>query len=225
MIFGLIWILWSSVRIQKIIWIQTFKKLFTFTFAAAIPYLVTCIVMFVYGVFPEFWFWTVTYALEYGKQLTLSEGLNTFSYQTKRIVSSAYLIWIMSAIGFILLLVDKKLRANSAFIVPLSILSFLSICLGLYFRPHYYVLILPVVAMFAGITISIIQNYFNQKSSHVAIKIIPIILTFLVIIYSIKSDLNIYLRADTYIVPLYYLWCRTICGIIANCRIYKKEHY
>jgi hypothetical protein len=50
------------------------------------------------------------------------------------------------------------------FVASFSIVSFLSICPGLYFRPHYFVLVLPAIALLAGIGVRSVGRLLKSNS-------------------------------------------------------------
>ena len=67
------------------------------------------------------------------------------------LVLNAPLLWMLAIVGATALAWDGNARRRISFLVPLAIFSFLSVCPGFYFRPHYFVLALPAVAIFTAI--------------------------------------------------------------------------
>jgi hypothetical protein len=124
-----------------------------FSSGVILPYLATCLLMYRAGVFSQFWFWTVEYAGEYSK-MGLRRAIRTFFESSRTVVSPSFLIWILAAIGMTAVIWSPGARRHSRFLILLLFCSFLSICPGAYFRPHYYILLLPIVAMLAGVAVS-----------------------------------------------------------------------
>ena len=138
-----------------------------------IPYLFTCITLYALGVFQKFWFWTVLYAARYSSLQSLSDGLPLFLKQMPRIINGFYLLWILAGMGMIIVFWKAKLQSRSLFMYGFLLFSFLAVCPGLYFREHYFVLVLPAIALFAGITMKYVQvRFINSKT----LRFIPLLL-------------------------------------------------
>ncbi len=139
------------------------------------PFAVTCLILWWAGVFEKFWFWTFDYAREYVSSLSLSVGLQSLKMMIVRIAGSAILIWIAAGIGLTGLLWNKKIHRRSGFVAGFSFFSFLAICPGFYFRPHYFILLLPAVGLLAGIAMACVRDVYAQSKDAFVRKIVPII--------------------------------------------------
>lgn len=135
-----------------------------FCTSAAAPLLLTGLALRQAGVFEKFWFWTVTYAREYA---TLSSNAAAYlrlqvSYQ--EVIGPR---WILYALGGIGLIVGfrKGNRARGAFLNTFLLFSILALCIGLYFRPHYFFLILPALALLIGVAVTSVPEFFRDRPS------------------------------------------------------------
>jgi len=117
-----------------------------------LPYGVTCWLLYRAGVFQQFWFWTVSYAGEYSK-MGLHRGVHSFVESYGAILHANPLIWIIALIGLLAPLWDVEARKHWGFTGLLLLSSFLSLCPGAYFRPHYFILLLPVIALLTGLAV------------------------------------------------------------------------
>ena len=72
-------------------------------------------------------------------------------------------IWIIAGIGFTSVLWNRTMRSRWGFITGITLFSFLTICPGFYFRNHYFVTMLPVVALLAGITTSSLMHMIQNE--------------------------------------------------------------
>jgi hypothetical protein len=124
-----------------------------FLLGAVIPFVLTCVVLYRAGVFEKFWFWTFSYALEYGSQVSILRGIEFFFIQLANVIGRFYLAWSIAGMGIIALFWDKTVRTRITFILGFLVSSFIAICPGLYFRPHYFVFFLPATALLIGIAI------------------------------------------------------------------------
>lgn len=123
------------------------------------PFGLTCLILWGLGVFGRFWFWTFTYAGQYATRLSVSEGIHNFSTMTSRVVGSSIVIWLIAAVGLVALICHRDLRAQKTFVLGLLVTCFLAICPGLYFREHYFILMLPAVALLVGFVIYCAGEY------------------------------------------------------------------
>jgi hypothetical protein len=121
-----------------------------FLAGAALPFALTCLILWRAGVFRQFWFWTFDYARAYVSQVSLSEGMENFWYYFAPIVKPNLTVWLLAAAGLGLAWLRKEFRRHAPFLTGFLVFSFAAICPGLYFREHYFILVLPAVCLLAG---------------------------------------------------------------------------
>ena len=119
------------------------------------PFAVACLLLWIAGVFGKFWFWTVAYASQYGERLSIIEGFQIFVGQFPSIVQRATPLWAIAAIGLGLCILNKAARPNARFLIAFWFFSLLAVCPGLYFRPHYFILLLPAISLLASVAVMI----------------------------------------------------------------------
>jgi hypothetical protein len=117
-------------------------------------FVLSCLSLWSAGVFGRFWFWTIKYAAEYGSQVSLTEGIQIFSGHLIAALGSAWPIWAIAAIGLVAAIVIPALRPRAGLLITFTFFSALAVCPGLYFRPHYFILLLPAVSLLAGTSIA-----------------------------------------------------------------------
>lgn len=144
-----------------------------FTGGAVLPYVLTCALLYKADVFPQFWFWTVSYAGEYSK-MGLRRAIRAFLENSAGVTAPAIFIWVLAAFGLSALWWDGRVRRHARFVILLLLCSFLSLCPGAYFRPHYFILILPVIAMLTGIGISAATKKIADHSPSNSIIFLPV---------------------------------------------------
>ena len=133
---------------------QLALKLTAFLGGCATPFAATCLALWRAGVFSKFWFWTFAYAAAYEAESSIQEGLYWLGTNTNGLLSDNGLLWVLVAAGLALLWWKREKRPEAWFLTALFVFSFLGICPGLYFRPHYFVLLLPAAALFAGAVVT-----------------------------------------------------------------------
>ena len=129
-----------------------------FTLGVITPYGLTCIIFYLSGEFKKFWFFTFEYAKAYVAEVHLRMAWTLLKARALPIFRSAFNIWILAGLGLAALFFDKRIRKRSLFIAMFTVFSFLSICPGFYFRPHYFILFLPAAALLSSIGINTIAN-------------------------------------------------------------------
>ena len=162
-LFGGLYILIQQIRFQPVLGKHLFFKIGLFTLGAMVPYGITCVVFIFNGTFEKFWFWTFKYAKAYTALTPLSEGWSLFKARALYIIQSAPLLWLLVLLGLPVLWLDKHARRRLIFVGMFFVFSFMAICPGFYFRPHYYILLLPAAALLAGISIAAINNHLTNR--------------------------------------------------------------
>jgi hypothetical protein len=114
---------------------------------------IAAVFIFLYsaGVFDKFWFWTFTYISHYVAQIPLDIAAGVFKKTALKAIDGFYLMWALSVAGLIMGTLDKRLSGRKLLLVSFALFSFLSVCLGFYFREHYYIVLLPVLSILAGV--------------------------------------------------------------------------
>jgi hypothetical protein len=144
-----------------------------FVLGVLLPFGVTCLILFHAGVFKRFWFWTFIYAREYVSIVPMRVGVQLLGSEIAGIAGSAVLIWLLAGIGLLASFISKRLRGHSLFVVGFLLCSFLCTCPGFYFRNHYFVLLLPAVAVLAGIGLTGIGSVLMRSKASAATILVP----------------------------------------------------
>ena len=139
---GILFVIFAAAYLMAM---RQWKKLPLFLAGAVAPFALTCLLLWRAGVFDRFWFWTFTYASHYGTENSLSDGVAALAATFGPILQRGFALWALAAVGLWLALRDRRY-----FVPAFLLISFAAVCPGLYFRPHYVVLMLPAVALLAG---------------------------------------------------------------------------
>jgi hypothetical protein len=169
-----LYLLYNSFRSPNFSARLILKQESVFLLGAIIPFAITCSVLYISGVFDKFWFWTFSYAYLYVSLISPSEGFKMFLDHLVEVIGKFYLIWGIAAVGIGFLFGEKTDRKQRVFVLGLSVFSFLAVCPGLYFRVHYFILLLPAVSLLIGIALNGLKQ--GILSSHPKLRIVPILL-------------------------------------------------
>ena len=168
-LFGGIYILYDLFCRRPVKWPTAIARTGLFILGAGLPYGMTCLFFMYAGSFDKFWFWTFEYARTYSKQMPIQTGWYLFGKNSFAILKSAPLIWLLFFIGVVTLWGQQQPKPRSAFAGMLLAFSFLATSIGFFFRPHYFILLLPASAILAGVSLSAIQMRLLKNHS-IAIK-------------------------------------------------------
>jgi 4-amino-4-deoxy-L-arabinose transferase-like glycosyltransferase len=160
-IFAGLYLLWKERRspIRNLIVVGA-----VFCGAVALPFLVTCLLLYRAGVFRQFWFWTFSYGRAYAAEMTLRDGWEMLRAVGPWMVRP-FVIWEIAAVGLLALFWNRKVRARADFSVGFLFFSALAVVPGLYFRPHYFIVMFPAVALWAGIGVTASYEWLDQRKS------------------------------------------------------------
>lgn len=106
------------------------------------------------GVFRQFWFWTIDYAREYVTNQSLVDGAEALRDNLFQIVRLTPLLWIAAVLGAVLLVLEPAARRQWKFVIGFLIASIAAVMPGFYFRPHYFLILFPAVALLVGVAVS-----------------------------------------------------------------------
>jgi hypothetical protein len=141
-----LWSGWKEAEERK----KLAARLCAYGAGAAIPYLLTCAALYRAGVFGRFWFWTVSYASQYSTSTGLVQGFKYLMEAVPQLFFGAPVVWCFAVIAIVALVKERGKNAAHKFVISLLFWSFLGTSAGLYYRDHYFVLMLPAICLLAG---------------------------------------------------------------------------
>lgn len=175
-VFALLYLLWGERASFRGESQRLVRHGLAFAGATMAPFAACCLLLAVYGVFDNFWFWTFRYAREYVTRVPFDIGLIMFQDGFAEASHAALPLWIMAGMGLWLLFADKWPQKARFFVAGLLCFSFLAICPGFYFRNHYFVMLLPVIAILNGIATTSSAHLLSRLRHGHVYRFIPIFL-------------------------------------------------
>jgi hypothetical protein len=160
-----------------------------------LPFGLTCLMLLRAGVFSSFWFWTWSYAREYGSITTLREAWPMLRASLPWVVRP-FVIWEIVAVGLAAPLWSRYGRAHGGFVASFFLFSWLAVCPGLYFRPHYFVLVLPAAALCTGIGVAALRQSLLERRSSALAGWLPALCFAVVFVISVLGQYKTYFRLD-----------------------------
>jgi hypothetical protein len=135
----------------------------------------------------KFWFWTVQYASEYTSEMTLAEGLHNLRPFLFKLVPQLP-VYLLALSGLPLLWIGKMAPKDKLFISGLLLFSCLSVCPGLYFRGHYFIMILPAVSILIGSAYADALHILSARQSSIAVMALPVMMFVMAIGYGCYQE-------------------------------------
>jgi hypothetical protein len=194
-LFGIFWTLWSRWK-RHLEWRTVCLRGSSLLAGAMVPFFVTCLILLKAGVFRRFWFWTFSYAWEYGTATPLSRGLHDLGSVGSLIVGDVPLIVLAAAAGFGVMFYDPKTRAHLVLTASLLGFSFAAVCPGLYFRNHYFVLLIPAVSLLCAVAVTGGSNLLTEFSSRRSWNALPAVFFLFCFVLSVVQQSDFFFRAD-----------------------------
>jgi len=171
-VFGAIWLAISAWR-AKIGWRIFAARLVLFSIGAVVPFALTCLWLWRAGVFHRFWFWTFTYARLYGAIINIRDAPGVFRSSASVVVRPGLPIWLLAVFGLIALIWKRRNSEAALFAVTFLLCSSLAVCPGFYFRKHYFIVVLPAVALLAGAAVVVSTNELVRRDNLKFLRFIP----------------------------------------------------
>lgn len=120
---------------------------------SATPLAALIVVLGVEGVLARFWFWTVEYALRYVSQTPIKDALPSLLLALRTITRATLPLWLLGLIGIVLL--SRRGGSQARWTVwSYSLAALLAVVPGFHFREHYFIVLLPSIALGAGFALS-----------------------------------------------------------------------
>ena len=134
------------------------KRVGVMTLGALIPATVMVVVLAAQGVLARFWFWTFRYASAYVTEVPLAKAWSNFTEGLVYVTTASLPFWVLGALGLAVLWIARWEPRARVVLTGLLVASFLAIGPGFYFRNHYFVLVLPAVALLCGAAVGFLRH-------------------------------------------------------------------
>jgi 4-amino-4-deoxy-L-arabinose transferase-like glycosyltransferase len=188
--FALIYVAVFSVMSFPVRKRQVFSRLAAIVAAVAIVFGGLLLTLHWVGVFKSFWFWTVDYAREYVSEISVQKAPANFLANATPVVRSAPLFWALVGVGILGLVKEGLPKQYKIFLIGYAVFSLLSICPGYYFRPHYFLLVLPCAGILVGNGVNAMTAWIREISSQRIQYAVPTLVVAIALAHSIYLQRN-----------------------------------
>ena len=144
------------------------------------------------GVFDRFWFWSVSYAHKYVSILPWKYVPIVFRENFLAAIGLCLPAWLLAAAGLALLWFDDRLHGMRIWLLGFCVASAATTCPGFYFRGHYFLAMLPAVALLCGVAASTAGNLWRRRTAGSRFAFFPAIASALVLLLTIYMNRTIW---------------------------------
>ncbi len=126
------------------------------------PYLLVLLYMFAKGNFEDFWFYTVVWPTEYATSSKTGASWEIIQMQIGSVIRNQEWLWYLAAGGIIsmfLVQIENKWRV---FVLLLGLFMVFGLATGFHFYQHYFVVLIPVIALLNGLFVRNMGKFINQ---------------------------------------------------------------
>jgi hypothetical protein len=162
-------------------------KILVFGSGVIIPYLLVLFIIIFTGQFHVFWLWTVKYAAHYERITNPGLIITHFKGSFHLIWSISYYFWILALAGIFVLYWGPYTTIQKLFALLYFGASACAVSTGFYFRPHYYIVILPAVGLLSGIFLEFIATQSLKYTKAINPSYLALLLLILIVSYNILN--------------------------------------
>ncbi len=102
-----------------------------------------------YRIWPDFIYTYFTWHFTQGQSFLSADFFTRLSRSLQYLMRENSLLWLLALMAIIAILINKRSREN-ILIVLWGLFSFLGVCLGGAFYPHYYIQVMPALCLLSG---------------------------------------------------------------------------
>ncbi len=175
---------------------QSARRFTIYSAGAVLPFALTCLILFLAGDLGRMWFWTISYARQYASVTNLWNGSENLFVMGSAIIEPFFLMWMLAVLGLAALIWDSTMWKHVPFAVGLLLFSWSSVCAGFYFRPHYFILVLPAASILAGIAVTSATRELSRLSPGSALAALPVAVFLIALVISVAGESDVLFRLD-----------------------------
>lgn len=177
---------------------EFFNRGITLITGILLPVFLTLLFIYWSGVWDQFWFWTISYALRFGEEVPLHMVPKIFSSTLQEVTRDFTFLWLFAFVGLILAILNKSNKYQLYFKILFLIFSLCAVGLGFHFRSHYYILLLPVVSLFVGVFFTRFKWLIDIKMKSSLLSLLPLFLFLAGVVVEMINQPEYFFPRDVY---------------------------
>ena len=149
---------WSAWRDESAPRREIWRRIVLVAAGAALSLATLAAVLAAEGVLVRSWFWTVSYAAAYVSQVPWSAADDTLVMAWNYITQSNAWLWYTALGGLIMLFIGKWRAGTRITLSGWLLAAGLAIVPGFFFRPHYFIVLMPVAGLLVGVAVAAVDR-------------------------------------------------------------------
>lgn len=178
------WLLWRTRSDLPV----ALRQGAAFGLAAMLPPLLVILGLVWAGVWDRFYLWTIQYARAYVSILPFASAPRQFMKGIWPILMQAVAVWWLALIGLPLAFLPGPVRRAARCGVALFLAGLVATLPGFYFRGHYFLLLLPGVALLCAAAVEALADRIGQRTSPTLLRLVAVGLILLVSADTIRRN-------------------------------------
>lgn len=162
MLFGGIYTLFDFVRRKPIDWKNWFISEAILVAGSVLPYALVLLFMIITGRFDDFWFYTFTWPSEFATSSETGASWYIFNLQIGNVLTNQEWLWYLAPAGFVSLFLVPTDNRWRFFVGLFTFFMCLSVATGFHFYQHYFVVLIPAVALLNGFFVRNVGLFINK---------------------------------------------------------------
>jgi hypothetical protein len=195
-VFACFYLAWTEWRSKPFSMVRAGRRFGALVLGLVAPLALVGLWLVQSHVFGRFWFWTIEYGRQYATEVPISAIPMLFGLALQRMAAHSLALLLLAVVGAVVLRRTEAANKSRVFIAGLFACSFLAVCPGWYFRPHYFLMLIPSAALFIGIAISFGDQILVNRRLKPAYRAIPAGLLILALGTSLLSQRRLLFEAD-----------------------------
>jgi hypothetical protein len=189
-------------------WKRLFVHLLSYGVGAFLVVGTLFLLVYLKGSFRDMIIWVYEMPKYYVNRIPFDEGIKYFGYSRDAIVQNHKFFWVHSLLALPICLLPQVTWREKGLILSLAALSFLTIVPGYYFYGHYWIQLIPGLAILAAFTVSHICRLISAKTKFTANKITYAYL----LVFGLLTFVHVNRQKQYYFNPNYEIILRSVYG-------------
>jgi len=147
---GLLQLAWSEAHARPRQVRRAAARIGWLALGVALPLVATGLLVLQSGAWPRFWFWVVSYGMAYASQVPLASALGQLRGMATPLVTDTPVLDVLALAGLAVASAEAWRARRPGFVLPFALVSAAAVCPSFWFRPHYFILLLPAASLLAA---------------------------------------------------------------------------
>lgn len=175
MLLGGIYLLYDRMASRPINWKKIIPEMGALVLGSVLPYVLVVLYMMTQGRFADLWFWTFEYPKAEGMGKTMDESWFLLNLMSGIVLKGQAGLWILAGLGLVSTFFTDWNRMQKFLAIALPFFMFGGVATGFHFYPHYFVMVLPAIALLNGLFIRNTGKLLEKKNLGL-LAVLPVLL-------------------------------------------------